>query len=233
MYSQSQMLSKEVYLFERLDLIYHRHPLKYVKCIAFIRPTEQNLLQMQSELRSPKFSSYYIYFSNHVNPSDVRALAEADEYELVRSLKELYADFLAVNPHLFSFNLKTSCYANSKNRWDSSCLQRSAQGLLGLLLALKKCPTIRYQSSSVMCRDLAERIKSHVFTDESLTLAKAATKDGPPAAPPPVLLIVDRKSDPITPLLNQVGNLFVHLPSQPLNTNIVYIFTVDLSSDDS
>ena len=38
-------------------------------------------------------------------------------------------------------------------------LARSTQGLTSVLLALKKCPVIRYQLSSDMAKRLAESVK--------------------------------------------------------------------------
>ena len=37
--------------------------------------------------------------------SDIKSLAEADEFECVRGVQEFYADYLAINPHLFSLNI--------------------------------------------------------------------------------------------------------------------------------
>ena len=42
-------------------------------------------------------------------------------------------------------------------------LQRSVQGLTSLLLSLKKCPIIRYQNSSEMCKRLADNVKVGEF----------------------------------------------------------------------
>ena len=38
-------------------------------------------------------------------------------------------------------------------------MDRSCQGILAVLLALKKCPVIRYQNSSEMAKRLAETIR--------------------------------------------------------------------------
>jgi len=37
--------------------------------------------------------------------SDIKSLAEADEFECVRVVQEFYADYLAINPHLYSLNI--------------------------------------------------------------------------------------------------------------------------------
>lgn len=44
-------------------------------------------------------------FSNVVPKADVKTLAECDEQEVVREVQELFADYLALDPHLFSFNI--------------------------------------------------------------------------------------------------------------------------------
>jgi len=59
-FSQSDMLQREVYLFERLDSGRSNERLKYLKCIVFIRPTKQNIQLLANELRNPKYSAYYI-----------------------------------------------------------------------------------------------------------------------------------------------------------------------------
>lgn len=208
-YSQSQMLSMEVYLFERLDYIHQRPPLNFVKCLVFVRPTERNLQMLQQELRNPKFANYYMHFTNGVSNAAVRSLAEADEYETVRCLKESFGDFLAVNPHLFSFNLKTSCYSQSKNRWDRDCLNRCSQGLLALMLAYRVRPIIRYQASSLMCRELADQFNTDLGALGESMIDRSITKIGS-SATSLLLLILDRKSDPITPILNQVCYDIIH-----------------------
>ena len=45
--------------------------------------------------------------------SDIKSLAEADEYECVRAIQEFYADYLALNPHLYSLNLPNTCQVES------------------------------------------------------------------------------------------------------------------------
>ena len=43
--------------------------------------------------------------------------------------------------------------------WEPSLLARTTQGLTSVLLALKKCPMIRYQLSSDMAKRLGESVK--------------------------------------------------------------------------
>uniref|UniRef100_A0A4W4FZB1 Vacuolar protein sorting-associated protein 45 n=1 Tax=Electrophorus electricus TaxID=8005 RepID=A0A4W4FZB1_ELEEL len=154
-YTQSEILQKEVYLFERIDS-QNRESMKHLKAICYLRPTKENVENLIQELRRPKYSVYFIYFSNVISKSEVKALAEADEQEVVAEVQEFYGDFIAVNPHLFSLNL----HGVSRGRsWEPITLPRVTQGLTSVLLALKKCPMIRYQLSSDMAKRLAESVK--------------------------------------------------------------------------
>uniref|UniRef100_A0A8C3XTW9 Vacuolar protein sorting-associated protein 45 n=1 Tax=Chelydra serpentina TaxID=8475 RepID=A0A8C3XTW9_CHESE len=191
-YTQSEILQKEVYLFERIDSL-NRETMKHLKAICFLRPTKENVEYLIQELRRPKYSIYYIYFSNVISKSDVKSLAEADEQEVVAEVQEFYGDYIAVNPHVFSLNLLGCCQGRS---WDLAQLSRTAQGLTALLLSLKKCPMIRYQLSSDPAKRLAECVKQ-VITKEYELFDFRRTEV------PPLLLILDRSDDAITPLLNQ------------------------------
>lgn len=52
------------------------------------------------------------------------------------------------------------CSVSPQGRcWDPALLSRCTQGLTSVLLALKKCPVIRYQLTSDMSRRLAENVK--------------------------------------------------------------------------
>uniref|UniRef100_A0A2K5SDR0 Vacuolar protein sorting 45 homolog n=1 Tax=Cebus imitator TaxID=2715852 RepID=A0A2K5SDR0_CEBIM len=96
-------------------------------------------------------------------------------------------------PHLFSLNILGCCQGRN---WDPAQLSRTTQGLTALLLSLKKCPMIRYQLSSEAAKRLAECVKQ-VITKEYELFEFRRTEV------PPLLLILDRCDDAITPLLNQ------------------------------
>ncbi|OWF48430.1 vacuolar protein sorting-associated protein 45-like [Mizuhopecten yessoensis] len=191
-YAQSEILQKEVYLFERIDSS-ARETMKHLKCICFLRPTRDNVELLAQELRMPKYGLYYIYFSNVISKQDVKVLAEADDQEVVREVQEFFGDFIAVNPHLFTLNILGCSQALN---WSPSSLTRTTQGLTAVLLSLKKCPMIRYQNSSEMARRLAENVRSTISKEAALFEFRKTDVA-------PVLLVLDRRDDPVTPLLNQ------------------------------
>ena len=191
-YAKSEISQKEVYLFESIDSM-HRDTMKHLKVIAFLRPTERNIQLLCQELKQPRYGKYYLYFSHAVSKTDVKLLAESDENESVCDIHEFFADFYPVDTRHFTLNL-TSCSRHFV--WKPGKLNRACLGLTSVLLSLKKCPMIRYQGSSEMCRQLADSVKLLISREALLFDFRRSDST-------PLLLIIDRRGDPITPILNQ------------------------------
>ncbi|XP_044028010.1 vacuolar protein sorting-associated protein 45 isoform X2 [Siniperca chuatsi] len=134
-YTQSEILQREVYLFERIDS-QNRDNMKHLKAICFLRPTKENVEHLIQELRRPKYSVYFIYFSNVISKSEIKALAEADEQEVVAEVQEFYGDFIAVNPHVFSLNLQGVA------RWTYQAMVHELLGLNNNRIDLSRVPGI-------------------------------------------------------------------------------------------
>jgi len=196
--TQSTLLSHEVYLIDRLDNA-NREKMRHLRCFCFVRPSPDSIQFLIDELREPKYGEYYLYFSNVVKKSSLERLAEADDHEVVKLVQEHFADFVVINPDLFSLNLslpQNRLWSGSPEMWNSDSLQRATEGLLAVLLSLKKKPLIRYAKSSLMAKKLATEVRYHMTQEEQLfDFRKVDT--------PPILMILDRREDPVTPLLNQ------------------------------
>lgn len=104
-----------------------------------------------------------------------------------------------INPDLFSLNLafpRQRLWSNNPDIWNPDSLQRCTEGVLALLLSLKKKPLIRYEKNSLLARKLATEVRYQMTQEEQLfDFRKTDT--------PPILLLLDRRDDPITPLLTQ------------------------------
>ncbi|KAJ3919621.1 Sec1 family-domain-containing protein [Lentinula edodes] len=197
--TQSTLLSHQVYLTDRIDN-QKRDRMPHLKCVCFLQSSGDSLDALQTELKEPKYGEYYLYFSNILSKSVIERLAEADEYEVVREVQEYFADYAPLLPSLFSLNHIPSSskpiYGTSPNTWNSDALERSVQGITAVLLSLKKKPLIRYEKMSGMAKKLAAEIQHRIHSESVLF-------DFRPTQIPPLLLILDRRNDPVTPLLSQ------------------------------
>jgi len=139
-------------------------------------------------------------FSNILSKTVIERLAEVDEYEVVREVQEYFADYAPLLPSLFSLNhtpsLSTPLYGSTPNSWDSNALECSVQGLIAVLLSLKKKPIIRYERMSGMAKKLATEVQHRIHSESTLFDFRLTHV-------PPLLLILDRRNDPVTPLLSQ------------------------------
>ncbi|KAL7466730.1 hypothetical protein ACHAXS_007020 [Conticribra weissflogii] len=231
--TQSEILSREVYLVSRLDdprgnphlkqqspltanpksTISHSLSLQeeipthvsHMKAVCFLRPTEINVGLLVHELSHPRFSEYHLFFSGILPPSLLHLLAENDPHEKVRQVQEFYADFLPINPDLFSLNcrntLPMTCAAGTARARDHNPLyERNLMGLQSMLLAIKRQPyCVRYQKSSKMARQLAVDIQENISTDQIFHFRRGTGGSAGNLS----LLILDRMDDPVTPLLSQ------------------------------
>jgi vacuolar protein sorting-associated protein 45 len=196
--TQSALLNHEVYLIDRLDNR-NREKMRHLLCLCFVRPSADSIQFLIDEFREPKYGEYNIYFSNVVKKSSLERLAEADDHEVVRVVQEHFADYIVVNPDLFTLDLgfpRQRIWSSNPDMWNPDALQRTTEGLIGVLLSLKKKPLIRYEKNSLLAQKLAKEVRYHITQEDQLfDFRKVDT--------PPILLILDRRDDPITPLLTQ------------------------------
>lgn len=196
--TQSQLLNHEVYLIDRLDNA-SREKMRHMRCLCFVRPHPDSIGQLIDELRDPRYGEYHLFFSNVAKKSTLERLAEADDHEVVKLVQEHFLDYVVINPDLFSLNMSPPMYrvwSGNADTWNSDSLQRATEGIIALLLTLKKKPLIRYQRTSLLAKKLASEVRYFMTQEDQLfDFRKVDT--------PPILLILDRREDPITPLLTQ------------------------------
>lgn len=195
--SQSWLLERDVLLIEKITSP-NENSHDDLPAVVFVRPTPQNVLILRKELRNPRFASYTLVFSNVLRRTLIEELADADEHERVIAVHELYADFFALASHLVSYGV-SPCLDSMRGSGASlqnPQFERTVDGIVATLLGLKVRPIVRYQRSSSLCKNLADRVS--VRMDQEAALFAFGPRERAP-----LLLILDRREDPLTPLLNQ------------------------------
>lgn len=188
-YTQSQLLQQEIVLIELLEKQNLLSYMKHMDCIVYIKPTTDSITTLLKELRNPHFGSYRLFFNNTANKSQLEQIAEADDYELVQRLVELFQDYLTINDNLFMLEISPGAV---------NPYMEESNSLISLLLSLKKCPIIRFESNSLALKKLSSELLYAINSNSNNNLFEDLNKK---SDRPPVLLLLDRKSDPITPLL--------------------------------
>jgi len=200
--SQSDILEREVFLVERIEQE-RSERLGNVNAVCLLRPTNQNFLLLTKELKAPRYKEYHIFFTNVVQHARLEQLASCDECEVVHQVQEFFVDVYAVGHELFSLNLPSTIrLTEDRGRWSSyedSVFERTVEGLLAACLTLRMLPAVRYTNASDLTREVAYRLLNRIQQEQNLfeTIEREKRGDSP------VLLLLDRRSDPVTPLLNQ------------------------------
>jgi vacuolar protein sorting-associated protein 45 len=198
-YSQTEILERDVFLVERLDQTRSHEPMRHLKAAAFIRPTAANFALLRRELAEPKFGEYHLYFANVAPRAQLRELAESDDLEMVRQVQEFYADFVPINDALFTLNQRQSLRL-STTRPTADLLRRNVDGVLSCLLALKVQPAcVRYSAASSVAKAIATEVSRRVKSDGIFHFKQRHSHE----TGWPLLLIMDRADDCVTPLLSQ------------------------------
>jgi len=202
--TQTQILEEDVFLTSSLQD--QRERMSHLVGVVVCRPTKANIQALRRELGEPKYKEYHVFFTNVVSEELLRQLADADVHQrdngaegMVVSVQEIFADFYAINNELFTLNISDSImHSFPRSRWrkaEEGSYFRTIDGVLASLLALKKRPVIRYQKSSDLCMNFAREVKRLMERERTLFDFRESGSS--------LLLIMDRRDDPITPLLTQ------------------------------
>lgn len=114
--TQSELLKHEIYLVERIENE-QREVSRHLRCLVYVKPTEETLQHLLRELRNPRYGEYQIFFSNIVSKSQLERLAESDDLEAVTKVEEIFQDFFILNQDLFSFDLQPREFLSNKLVW--------------------------------------------------------------------------------------------------------------------
>ncbi|CAM9781056.1 unnamed protein product, partial [Phaeothamnion confervicola] len=204
-YSQTQILEREVYLVERLDKQLGQEAMPHLKCAVFIQPTRENVTHLKREVsENPKYAEYHVFFSGVVPADVLQQLAYADEHEVIRQVQEYYADYQAINEDLFVAGTRRMALCSLPNPPEeaTALFGRNVKALLATLLSVKRRPSqVRYAATSGLARQLASEVVSQMQADGIFDFRSGGRGGG--SNDGPLLLILDRRDDPVTPLLSQ------------------------------
>ncbi|CBZ53794.1 putative vacuolar protein sorting-associated protein [Neospora caninum Liverpool] len=168
-----------------------------------------------------RFKDIYLFFTSsvHQQPQLLQRLAKQDEADKIVQVEEFYVDLYALDPHVFTLNILAIAplHAQDLSLWtpyEESLFQRMLDGLFSCVALLRIFPLVRFQSNSVVSKRLAAAIQMRLSENADLLdkrpqgslpgrAADASAGSSSNGGSRLILLIVDRREDPVTPLLNQ------------------------------
>jgi len=201
-FSKSLALKQEIFLFESIDKIQTEQKLN-LNGIFFIRPTTSNLEHLKRILQSTNFKEINLFFTNQLTDDYLQKLAQYDINMQVKNVQEIYLDYYIINSNVFHLNLE-SCISNLEmkpiERWepyDSQMFDRVYEGLISACLSNRMKPIIKCVKGSTLCQKLGKKLAT--FFDDNYEFIRKECGQNFNG----ILLLYDRKEDPISPLINQ------------------------------
>ncbi|ODV77338.1 Sec1-like protein [Suhomyces tanzawaensis NRRL Y-17324] len=194
-YTQSQLLQHDIILIELIENQHDLNVMKHLNCIVYVKPTKESIQHLTNELKNPHFNSYQLFLNNTINKNQLEKLAEADEFETIQSVIELFQDYVIVNQNLFITQKVDPPIEISKS---TDSIVEESNSIISLLLSLKKCPIIKYEQNSIGLKRLSSEILYNINSNSNNNLFDDLNQKSDTA---PILLLLDRKNDPITPII--------------------------------
>ena len=202
-FSKSLALKQEIFLFESIEKIQTEQKLN-LNGIFFIRPTIENLEHLKRILQSSNFKEINLFFTNQLTDDYLQKLAQYDINMQVKNVQEIYLDYYIINSNVFHLNIK-SCICNLDmnpiEKWDQNDIrinERIYQGLISACLSNRMKPIIKCVRGSDICLNLGKKLAKFFDDNYDNFIRKEC---GPNFNG--ILLLYDRKEDPISPLINQ------------------------------
>ena len=195
---QSECFELEIFLFEDIATI-KEEKMTYVSAIYMINAHEKNFNLLFEEITNPNFKDYHIFFMSDVSDDVIRKLAELDQLDLIKNIQRIYCNYHAPNDDFFHSNVGkiTPLILKSNDTWtkdEREKLNAMEESIASALCSMRKFPTIRYLKDSELSCQLADKI-SIKFKRLAMVFRTDFERQNN------LLIITERKEDPITPLL--------------------------------
>ncbi|KAF8926203.1 vacuolar sorting protein VPS33/slp1 [Dissophora ornata] len=168
-------------------------------------PTEDSVRRIIRDFRTGQpatYSAAHLFFLSGMDDRTFDHLRASTDARYIKSLKELYMDFYAVESRVFSLGNKNAFFnlfsPALKDRNQHAEINSISKQLVSVCASLQVNPIVSYYRSSDISMQTSKNIAMTVQTDLD-EYYKGQPRIG---FKPPQLVIIDRTVDPIAPILH-------------------------------
>lgn len=219
--TKSSAIKEEIFMFEEIKNLKTQNKNMNVKAIFFLKPSEENISLLVQLLKQPIYGEYYVNFTNVVSDEQLRKLANSDEFSTIKNMEEVYLDYYVINKNFLHLNFESSSvnqlYSNI-NKWKQNehfVINEITKNLFAYCISMRLNPVIKYIKKNELSSLLANKLYE-LFNDNRDVVAKNCGNN-----PNSLVLIYDRREDPITPLLTQWTYQAMIHDNYKINNNII------------
>ncbi|KAJ3068698.1 vacuolar sorting protein VPS33/slp1, partial [Podochytrium sp. JEL0797] len=200
----SDILEENVTLVEDIARKRTSYPSK--EAIYFISPSDESVAALVDDFSraKPMYAKAHVFFTTGISDAVVEKIKPIHDY--VACLRELFVDFLPQEQQVFTVNHAHSLY-NLFNPASTSQttaeIESISKKLLSVFCTLGELPHIRYHDATGEQNSLSFQLATTLQRD--LDAYRESDPEFPPKTTfkPPVLIIVDRSFDLMSPLVHE------------------------------
>ena len=196
-----------------LHMLLHtdREPVQDAPAVYFVRPTEANVKRIAEDCAKQLYRSFNLHFVTRIERPLLERLAQdlaaSNSVALVSKVFDQYLDVIALEPSMFTLNVQDSLVAyNDPSLGEAQIrafMARVSAGLLSMVRVLGAMPIIRapvggaaHMLAQELCNTLTENISPRGPAQGLFSDCLVSDR------PRPLLLIFDRSSDMVPPLMH-------------------------------
>ena len=180
-----------------------RSPLPDVPAIYFVSPTKENIDIIVNDLKSDKYSEFYINFTSSLPRNLLEDLAQqvsvTGKSDKIKQVYDQYLDFIVTEPELFSLEISNAYLTlndpkTSEEEITGLCAN-IADGLFNTVLTTNSIPIIRAAKggpAEIIAEKLGTKLRDFVINTNS---SSTSTLQGNDSLERGVLIILDRNID--------------------------------------
>eukprot|EP00124_Ichthyophonus_hoferi_P002320 Ihof_evm1s153 gene=Ihof_evmTU1s153 len=184
------------------NLTQKRQPLRNFEAIYFVAPVEDSISRIVQDFERGKvrYKSAHIFTTSPTPDYLFKKLTTPDMVKYIRGFTELNVDFLTVESNVFSLDQPMEFYSQYSPLSDNkeSLGDRIAEQLATVCVTLGENPYICYVNNDSRTKRLADTLQAKI--DQYVEGGELSERQADRGQ----LLIVDRSSDVISPLLHEL-----------------------------
>ncbi|KAG0326361.1 vacuolar sorting protein VPS33/slp1, partial [Podila horticola] len=205
-----------------------RSPSAGVEAIYFAMPTEDSVRRIIRDFkvgRPATYSAAHLFFLAAMDDKMFDHLRASTDAKYIKSLKELFMDFYAVESRVFSLGRRNAFFnlfsPQLREMNQVSEVNAISKQLISVCASLQINPIVSYHRSSDLSMQASKNIAMTVQTELD-EYYKGQPRVG---LKPPQLVIIDRTVDPITPILHDFYYQAMATDLMPIQDGTKYEYT--------